>query len=183
LGACLYQNANIDIPGTSAGTVASDMNWTQLLAENPFLMLSIVSGSAAVAVLVYAIINSRQRDRLHPNLAKWNGSDNEPRNRKRRQTVFDRITLLNRNLAQCPRCFRVDFANVRFCSGCGMTMMPRSELLGTNQYDIETRHVVQDRSTRFFGISVRPDARTKIGVIIGLQDDESAAKLDELQQS
>ena len=155
------------------------MNWTQLFAENPFLILSILSGSAAVAVLMYAIVNSKQRDRLHPNLAKSNG-DNRPRTSRQRQSIFDRITLLNRNLTQCPRCLRIDFANVRFCSGCGMTMMPRPELPTTDQHDIETLYEVQDRSTRLFGISVRPDARTKIGVIIGLQDDESAAKLNEV---
>jgi hypothetical protein len=50
-----------------------------------------------------------------------------------------------------------------------MRLVPHAELSGN---DLQTHYVAPDSSTRLVGITLEPDARTKIGVIIGIQDTE-----------
>lgn len=96
------------------------MGWIDTLANNPLLVFSILCAFAAVVVVAYDVLNAREY-RLIPRSAVKSGEpSNELQNRKRRPSVFDKITLLNRKLIQCPRCFRIEFVTVRFCSGCGM---------------------------------------------------------------
>jgi hypothetical protein len=102
------------------------MNWTDPLANNPLLVFSILCAFAALVVVAYDILNSKG-NRLVSAAVESGESGNELRNKKRRPSVFDKITLLNRNLVQCPGCFRIEFATVRFCSGCGMRIVSNEE--------------------------------------------------------
>jgi len=95
------------------------MSWTDPLANNPLLVLSLLCAFAALVVVVYDILNSK-KNRLIPDAVESGEPGNELQNKKKHPSVFDKITLLNRNLIQCPRCFRIEFAATRFCSGCGM---------------------------------------------------------------
>jgi len=55
-------------------------------------------------------------------------------------------------------------------------MMSHTESFGSEPSGIETRYAIQDGSTRLVGISLKPDARTGIGVIIGLDGNELQKK-------
>lgn len=164
-------------------TITIHMDWTQLFAENPFLIVSILSGTGAAAVLVGAILNSKRRSASLSSAAQSNGAHGELQNKRWQRTIFDRITLLNRNLIQCPRCFKIDFANVRFCTGCGMRIMPNAESFGGEPSGIVTHYAIQDEATRFVGISMKPNARTRIGVIVGLHDNEPQTKTDRVPEN
>jgi hypothetical protein len=143
------------------------MSWTQAFTDNPFLVFSISFGSAALALILYTFLNSKQRIHIAGPMANEHYAI-ESKNWRR--SALDKIALLNKNLIQCPRCFKIDFINIRFCSRCGMSLVPHAELLGN---DLQTRHIAPDSSTRLVGISLEPDAKTRIGVIIGIQDSDS----------
>ena len=142
------------------------MSWTQAFTDNPFLVLSISCGSAALALILYIVLNSRR----HTQTVGPTANEHAIESKNWRRSVLDKIALLNKNLIQCPRCFKIDFINIRFCSRCGVSLVPHAELLGN---DLQTRHIAPDSSTRLVGISLEPDAKTKIGVIIRIQNSES----------
>jgi hypothetical protein len=48
--------------------------------------------------------------------------------------------------------------------------------------DVEARYLTQDDSTRVFGISMRIDPKTRIGVIIGIRSGESPEQINETQE-
>lgn len=148
------------------------MSWAQTFADNAFLVFSISCGSAALAVMMYTILNFKRRTRTAGPTS--NGRDASGSKKKNwRRSVLDRVTLLNKNFIQCPECFKIDFVNIRFCSRCGVRLIPGAELSRDDLHDIQTQYIASDRSTRLVGISMKPDARTRIGVIIGIQDGES----------
>lgn len=102
------------------------MSWTDPLANNPLLVFSVLCAFAALVVVAYDILNSKG-NRLVPGAVESGEPGNELQNKKKRPSVFDKITLLNRNLVQCSGCFRIEFAAVRFCSGCGMRIVSSQE--------------------------------------------------------
>jgi len=179
----MYRVGNIDIPPVQGSSVAIHMDLAQVFAENPFIIVSVLSGSAAAAVLLYAILRSKRRVGLFSSAAEQNEPESSRWNGGSRRSVLDRITLLNRNLAQCPRCYRIEFANARFCSGCGTSMIDSAESLMPSPHELETHYATQNGPTRLVGISMKPDARTKIGVIISLQEDDSQTKIKYAQKS
>jgi hypothetical protein len=143
------------------------MSWNQAFTDNPFLIFSIACGSAALALILYTILNSGQHAKTAGPIVNEHYAI-ESKNWRR--SVLDKITLLNKNFIQCPECFKIDLVNIRFCSRCGMRLVPHAELSGN---DLQTNYVAPDSSTRRVGITLEPDARTKMGVIIGIQDTES----------
>jgi len=155
----------------------------QVFAENPFIILSVLSGSAAAAVLLYAILCFERRVGPSSSAAEQKEPESDQRNGGLRRSLLDRITLLNRNLVQCPRCYRIEFANVRFCSGCGTSMIDSAESLISGPHELESHYATQNGSTRLVGISMKPDARTKIGVIISLQEEDSQTRINYAQKS
>jgi hypothetical protein len=146
------------------------MSFAELLTENPFLLLSIVSGAAAAAVLLGGLLKYRLRNASNPDKAASSREGN-----KWRQSVFDRITLLNRNLIQCPQCFMINFSNVRSCSRCGMQFTAHSETLREHMDRVQAQYLVRDGPTRVVGLSITPDAKTRIGVIVGIKNLEHFA--------
>jgi hypothetical protein len=156
---------NIDIPKKGAPVSMS----AQLGVDSAFLLLSILSGTGAAALLIRGILSSKLQNTAgssSTNLSKLA----DPR---WRPSILDKITLLNRNLAQCPRCFMIDSANIRFCSRCGMEIYGRSDLLRNEIHNIEVQHLTQDDSTHVIGLSMNIDPKTKVGVIIGVQNREA----------
>jgi len=140
------------------------MSWTDAF---PFLLFSISCGSAALVAILYTFLYSKQRIHTAGPMANKHYAI-ESKNWRR--SALDKIALLNKNLIQCPRCFKSDFITTRFCSRCGMSLVPRAELPGN---DLQTRYIAPDSSTRLVGISLEPDAKTRIGVIIRIQNSES----------
>jgi len=102
------------------------MSWADPLANNPLLVLSVLFAFAALVVVAYDFLNSK-KNRLIPDAVESGEPGNGFQNKKKRPSVFDKITLLNRNLIQCPTCFRIEFAAVRFCSGCGSRIILNHE--------------------------------------------------------
>jgi len=160
---------NIDMT-QSAG--AFRMTWAELATENAFLILSILSGTGAAAVLLHAIVRSKLHNVSHadPTLAL----------QLQQPSVLDRITLLNRNLIQCSRCFMIEFRSARFCTRCGTPMQSPSGLLGSNMPSVETRYL-EDGPNRLFGLSMKLDPKTRVGVIIGIQSQETPERVNESQ--
>jgi len=113
------------LKGIGIGLV--EMNWAQALADNPLVVLSIICASAAVVVLFYDFLKSRRRSPSHGSL-RPSELDSGSRGKKSGRSLFDRITLLNRNFVQCQRCFRIELVNVQFCSGCGAKITTSNEL-------------------------------------------------------
>jgi hypothetical protein len=152
-----------------------------LTLENPFLVLSILSGAGAAAVLVYSALRSKLRNVTRADLMEATQLDIEPRSNKWRPNVLDRITLLNRNLIQCPRCLTIDSANIRYCCKCGMQMQvhAHSEFPRNDTQATVTQYVTQDGLTRVVGLSMRVDPKTRIGVIVGVQNQEPQEQLQE----
>jgi len=142
------------------------MSWTQAFTDNPFLIFSISCGSAALALILYIALNSRR----HTQTAGPTANEHAIESKNWRRSVLDKITLLNKNFIQCPSCFKIDLVNIRFCSRCGMRLIPYAEL---PRNDLQTRYIEPDSSTRLVGISLEPDAKTRIGVIIRIQNSES----------
>lgn len=152
------------------------MSLAELLTENPFLLLSIVSSALAAAVLLGGLLKSKLRNASNPDQVASSGEGN-----KWRRSVFDRITLLNRNLIQCPHCFMINFSNVRSCTRCGMQFTAHGEILGEHMDRIQ--YLVRDGPTRVVGLSITPDAKTRIGVIVGIQNLEHPEEINSAQSS
>ena len=144
------------------------MTWAQLTIEDAFLILSILSGTGAAAILLHNIMRSKPHNNQ---LANW-----QPR-----PSVLDRITLLNRNLIQCPTCFTIQYANAQSCSRCGMPTRPPDQLPRNNMQYAEARYLLQDGSNQIFGLSIKPDPKTRIGIIIGIQNQETQERISENQ--
>jgi hypothetical protein len=155
------------------------MSWAQLTAENAFLILSVFAGTGAAAVLLREIARSKLHNASHPDPTLAGQHFNELGNKRQVRNLLDRITLLNRNLIRCPRCFTIDFAHVRFCNRCGTMMQSHVETPTYNIHDVEARYLRQDESTRMFGLSMRVDSRTRIGVIIGIQNREPPEQIND----
>ena len=158
------------------------MTWAPLVTENAFLVFSVLSGTAAAAVLLRGILRTKLHGASHSDLALASQSYSELGNGRRLPGLLDRITLLNKNLIQCPRCSTIDHAHARFCTRCGTAMQSSSEMSTYNVRDVEARYLMQDDSTRVFGVSMRIDPKTRIGVIIGIQNRESPEQITETEE-
>jgi len=165
----MCQLRNIDITQSAA---AFRMTWAELATENAFLILSILSGTGAAAVLLHGIVRSKLHNVSH--------ADPTLPLQLQRPSVLDRITLLNRNLIQCSRCFMIEFTGAKFCTRCGMPMQSSSGLLGSNMPSVETRYL-EDGPNRLFGLSMKLDPKTRVGVIIGIQSLETPEQINESQ--
>jgi hypothetical protein len=49
-------------------------------------------------------------------------------------------------------------------------MQSHGELLTDNVHSVEAQYLAEDESTRIFGLSMRIDPKTRIGIIIGMQN-------------
>jgi hypothetical protein len=54
-----------------------------------------------------------------------------------------------------------------------MEIYGRSDLLRNEIHNIEVQHLTQDDSTHVIGLSMNIDPKTKVGVIIGVQNREA----------
>jgi hypothetical protein len=155
------------------------MTWPQLTPDDALLILSILAGLGAAAVLLREILRLRLRNVSGTYLSLPSQPLNQLENKRQQPSLLDRITLLNKNLIQCPRCFSFDFAHARFCIRCGTLMGSRGEMSTSMVHDIEVRSLVQDESNRMFGFSMNIDPKTRIGVIIGIQNREAPEQINE----
>ena len=158
------------------------MSWAPLTTESAFLVLSVLSGTGAAAILLRGIVRSKLQRGSHGDLALSSQFHREPGTGRQLPNLLDRITLLNRNLAQCPRCSTIEHAYARFCTRCGGSMQSVGEMPSYNVHDIEARYLAQDESTRVFGLSMKIDPKTRIGVIIGIQNRESPEQINEAEE-
>ena len=159
------------------------MTWPQLTPDDTLLILSILAGLGAAAVLLREILRLRLHSVSGTGLTLPGPPLNQLENKKQQPSLLDRITLLNRNLIQCPRCFSFDFAHARFCIRCGTLMGSRGELSTSTStsivHDVEVRSLAQDESNRIFGFSMNIDPKTRIGVIVGIQNREPPEQINE----
>jgi len=160
-------------------TVLLNMTWPQLTPDDALLVLSILAGLGAAAVLLREILGLRLQNVPSTDLTLPIQPLNQLENKKQQPSLLDRITLLNKNLIQCPRCFSFDFANARFCIRCGTLMGSRGELSTSMVHDLEVRSLAQDESNRIFGFSMNIDPKTRIGVIVGIQNREPPEQITE----
>jgi hypothetical protein len=157
------------------------MTWPPLTTDNVFLILSVLAGTAAAAILLREIVQPKLHKVSHNDPTLPSQSLSELKIKKQQPSLLDKITLLNKNLIQCPRCFTFDFAHARFCTRCGTSMGSYGEMSTSNVHDVEVRHMAQDKSTRILGLSMRIDPKTRIGVIIGIQNRELPEQINETQ--
>jgi hypothetical protein len=155
------------------------MTWPQLTPDDALLILSILAGLGAAAVVLREILRLRLPNVSGTYLSLPSQPLNQLENKKQQPSLLDRITLLNKNLIQCPRCFNFDFAHARFCIRCGTLMVSRGEMSTSIVHDVEVRSLVQDESNRMFGFSMNIDPKTRIGVIIGIQNREAPEQINE----
>lgn len=154
------------------------MNWTQLGTESAFLLLSILSATGAAAILMRGVLTSR----LHRNgsasvqRARLKGSRWSP-------ILLDRASLRNRNLTQCPNCYMIDHADIRFCSRCGLDIHAPTAPSRNGIHNVQVQHVKQDESTQVIGVSMDIDPKTRIGFIVGLQDRETSDSVSAASQT
>jgi len=158
------------------------MSWAPLATESVFLVFSVLSGTAAAVVLLRGIVRSKLHGASHSDLALPGQSYSEFANRRQLPGLLDRITLLNKNLIQCPRCSTIDHAHARFCTRCGTAMQTFNEMPTYNMRDVEVRCLTQDNSSRMIGVSMRIDPKTRIGVIIGIQKRESPEQVAQAEE-
>ena len=157
------------------------MTWAPLTTESAFLVLSVLSGIGAAAILLRDIVRSKLQRASHGDLASPSQPYAELRSRSQLSSLLDRITLLNRNLIQCPRCSTIDHAHARFCTRCGASMQSQKEMSTYNVHDVEARYLAQDESTRVYGLSMKVDPQTQIGVLIGTQNRELSQSVNRIQ--
>jgi len=148
------------------------MSWAPLTTESAFLVLSVISGTGAAAILLRGIVHSKLQRKPHDDLALSGQPRGQLGTSRQFPSLLDRITLLNRNLTQCPRCSTIEHAYARFCTRCGGSMQSFGEMPSYKVRDVEARYLAQDESTQVFGLSMRIDPKTRIGVIIGIQNRE-----------
>jgi len=157
------------------------MTWAPLTTESAFLALSVLSGIGAAAILLRDIVRSKLQRASHGDLALPSQPYGELGSRSQLSSLLDRITLLNRNLIQCPRCSTIDHAHARFCTRCGASMQSHEEMSTYNVHDVEARYLAQDESTRVYGLSMNVDPQTRIGVLIGIQNREFPRSINRTQ--
>jgi hypothetical protein len=148
------------------------MTWAPLATQSVLLVLSALSATGAAAILLRGIVRSKLQKALHDSLASSGQPRSELGSKGRLSSLLDRITLLNKNLIQCPRCSTIDHAHARFCTRCGTSMQSHEEMSTYDVHDIEARYLAQDESTRVYGLSMKVDPQTQIGVLIGIQNRE-----------
>ena len=158
------------------------MSLSELSIGTVFLLFSILSGSAATGVLLHGMLRSKSRDTVQSDSTSISELYIEPVSKQGRPSALDRITLLNRNLIQCPTCSTIDFAHIRFCSRCGTQLNRYSELPRTNTPDVQVRYITRDGTTRMVGLSMGIDQKTRLGVIIGIQNRESPEQINETEE-
>ena len=158
------------------------MSLAPLATESAFLVFSVLSGTAAAVVLLRGILRTKLYGASRSDLALSSQSYSELGNGRQLSGLLDRITLLNKNLIQCPRCSTIDYVHARFCTRCGTAMQLSGEMSTYNVRDVEVRYLTRDDSTRVFGVSMRIDPKTRVGVIIGIQNRESPEQANETEQ-
>lgn len=154
------------------------MTWAQLTIEYIFIIVSVLSGTGAAAVLLYSIARSKQLNASHAYPTLPLQPHSELASRQQQPSALDRITLLNRNLTQCPRCLMIDHANARFCTRCGMPMQLPIGVPRSSMPSIETRYL-QDGPNRLFGVSMKVGPKTRVGVIVGIQNQDNPERINE----
>jgi len=155
------------------------MNWAQPDVGSAFLILSVIAGAAAAALLLHAAARSRPRTTTYFDPTGSIQVYGESGGNARGPNLLDRVTLLNKNLTQCANCFSIDYANARFCIRCGLPMQPQIEPVRGNIRDVEARYLVRDGSNQMLGLSIGLDPETRLGVIIGLQKREHLESINE----
>jgi len=148
------------------------MNWAPLTTQSVLLVLSALSATGAAAILLRGIVRSKLQKAPHDSLASAGQPHSELGSKGPLSNLLDRITLLNKNLIQCPRCSTIDHAHARFCTRCGTSMQSHEEMSTYDVHNIEARYLAQDESTRVYGLSMKVDPQTQIGVLIGIQNRE-----------
>ena len=157
------------------------MNWPPLDVGSAFLILSVVAGVAAAALLIQAAARSRSRTGTYLDPTGAIQLYHENSGNGQGLSLLDRVTLLNRNLTQCLNCHSIDHASARFCIRCGMPMQPQIEPVRGNIRDVEARYLVRDGSNQMLGLSIGLDSDTRLGVLIGLQKRERTVSINEDQ--
>ena len=157
------------------------MNWAPLTTQTVLLVLSALSATGAAAILLRGIVRSKLQKAPHDSLALSGQPRIELESKGRLSGLLDRITLLNKNLIQCPRCSTIDHAHARFCTRCGTSMQSHEEMSTYDVHDIEARYLAQDESTRVYGLSMKVDPQTQIGVLIGIQNRELSQGINRTQ--
>ena len=157
------------------------MNWAPLTTQSVLLVLSALSATGAAAILLRGIVRSKLQKAPHDGLASFGQPRSELGSKGRLLSLLDRITLLNRNLIQCPRCYTIDHAHARFCTRCGTSMQLHEEMSTYDVHDVEARYLAQDESTRVYGLSMKVDPQTQIGVLIGIQNRELSQGVNRTQ--
>jgi restriction endonuclease Mrr len=157
------------------------MTWAPLATQSVLLVLSALSATEAAAILLRGIVRSKLQKALHDSLASSGQPRSELGSKGRLSSLLDRITLLNKNLIQCPRCSTIDHAHARFCTRCGTSMQSHEEMSTYDVHDIEARYLAQDESTRVYGLSMKVDPQTQIGVLIGIQNRELSQGVNRAQ--
>ncbi len=157
------------------------MNWPPLDVGSAFLILSVIAGVAAAALLIHAAARSRPRAATYFEPTGAIQLYGENRGNARGLNLLDRITLLNRDLSQCSNCYSIDHASARFCIRCGMPMQPQIEPARGNIRDVEARYLMRDCSNQMLGLSIGLDSETRLGVLIGLQKRKRTVSIDEDQ--
>jgi hypothetical protein len=157
------------------------MNWAPLTTQSVLLILSALSATGAAAILLRGVARSKLQKAPRDSLTSSGQPRIELGSRGRLSGLLDRITLLNKNLIQCPRCSTIDHAHARFCTRCGTSMQPQEEMSTYDVRDIEARYLAQDESTRVYGLSMKVDPQTQIGVLIGIQNRELSQSVNRIQ--
>jgi hypothetical protein len=157
------------------------MNWAPLTTQSVLLVLSALSATGAAAILLRGVIRSKLQKAPHDSLASSGQPRSELGNKGPLSSLLDRITLLNKNLIQCPRCSTIDHAHARFCTRCGTSMQSHEKMSTYDVHDIEARYLAQDESTRVYGLSMKVDPQTQIGVLIGIQNRELSQGVNRTQ--
>ena len=156
------------------------MSWAPLTIQSILLVLSALSAIGAAAILLRGMVRSKLQ-KSHDSLASSGQPHIELGSKGRLSGLLDRITLLNKNLIQCPRCSTIDHAHARFCTRCGTSMQPYEGTLNYDVHDIEARYLAHDESTRVYGLSMKVDPQTQIGVLIGIQNRELSQGVNRTQ--
>jgi hypothetical protein len=167
LSTAMYPLRNIDISNLR---LPCSMTWAPLTTESAFLLFSVLSGTGAAAILLRDILRSKRQKTPYGDLPGQSRSQSG--DRRQFSSLLDRITLLNRNLIQCSRCFTIEHAHARFCTRCGASMQSHENTPTYHAHNVEARYLAQDGASRVYGLSMNLDPQTRIGVLIGIQNRE-----------
>jgi hypothetical protein len=156
------------------------MTWAPFTIQSVLLVLSALSAAGAAAILLRGIVRSKLQ-KARASLASSGQPRSELGSKGRLSSLLDRITLLNKNLIQCPRCSTIDHAHARFCTRCGTSMQSHEEMSTYDVHDIEARYLAQDESNRVYGLSMKVDPQAQIGALIGMQNRELSQGVNRTQ--